>query len=90
MFAAEKVKALRLSKGLSARTFGAKVGVIDRSIRRYEAGEMEPPLSTAGRMARVLGVPLDDLYVHEQDRSHSGDPAPENTRAPIASRAGTR
>lgn len=67
MFAAELVKELRKARGFSARTFGAAVGASDRMVRRYEAGEIDPPLSTAGQMARALGIPLDSLYVHAED-----------------------
>lgn len=67
MFAAAHVKELRKAAGFSARTFGSAVGASDRMVRRYEAGEIDPPLSTAGQMARTLGVPLDSLYVHTPD-----------------------
>lgn len=67
MFAAELVKERRKAAGFSARTFGAATGVSGRMVRRYEAGEVEPPLSTAGLMARALGLSLDDLFIHEPE-----------------------
>ncbi len=69
MFAAEMVKEKRKAAGYSATTFGAAIGVSPRHLRRYEAGDIDPPLSIAGEMARVLGVPLDELLVHD------GEPA---------------
>lgn len=99
MFAADLVKELRKAAGFSARTFGSAVGASDRMVRRYEAGEIDPPLSTAGQMARTLGVPLDSLYVHatdadtpavagEESPHNEGDPAAAATRSRVASHQG--
>lgn len=87
MFAGSLVKQLRKQVGFSAATFGRAVGISARQVRRYESGAYEPPLSVAGRIARVLGIPLDDLYVHEPDATPAPNGAPENTSpAPTAAR----
>lgn len=88
MFAAEMVKEKRKAAGYSAATFGRAIGVSPRHLRRYEAGDIEPPISIAGLMARALGVPLDDLYVHEPEDDQSsngrGEPHSEDQPDPLA------
>lgn len=78
MFASEMVKRLRKAAGFSAATFGRTIEVSARSVRRYEAGELEPPISVAGRMARALKVPLDDLYVHDPEADSASTARGEN------------
>lgn len=67
MLAAQMVRERRKEAGYSAATFGQAIGVSARQVRRYESGEIDPPLSTAGLMARALGLPLDDLFIHEPE-----------------------
>lgn len=73
-FAREHAKSLRLAAGISAAVMGRTVGADGRTVRRWEAGDTEPTLSAAGRMARALGVPLDDLFDEiDHDRSLNED-----------------
>lgn len=37
------------------------VGIGRRQIRRYEAGEAQPPLNVAANIARALKISLDEL-----------------------------
>lgn len=57
----EKIKTLRLDKGLSQKQLGQLMGVSQQMIAQYEKGAREPKLSTLEKFADSLEVPLDDL-----------------------------
>lgn len=59
----ENVKALRESKNLSQEDFGELVGVSRVSIYAYENERRRPPLDVACKMAKILGVSLDELII---------------------------
>jgi transcriptional regulator with XRE-family HTH domain len=86
VFAGALVKTLRKEAGFSAATLGRAVGISARQVRRYESGEFEPPLSVAGRIARAIGVPLDDLYLHEPEPATAANGAPASTHETPANR----
>lgn len=83
MFAGDLVKNRRKAAGFSARTFAAAIGSSDRMVRRYEAGDIDPPLSIAGQMAKELGLPLDELYVHDAQPASPAEVREETTRATV-------
>lgn len=71
--------------GLTPRELAPMLGVSERQVWRYEAGRSEPPFSVAARMARVLGLALEDLYVHEPEPATAGNgrgKGPEDPKAP--------
>jgi len=57
----EVMKARRAELGLSQAELGERVGVDKRQVRRYEAGETQPTLAVAAKIAQVLEVSLDEL-----------------------------
>ena len=58
---AEKIKYLRKETGLTQLQLGKKVGVDQKQICRYEAGETEPSISTLQKMAEIFKVTVDFL-----------------------------
>jgi len=58
----------RNALNLSQADLAERVGVDRRQIRRYEAGDTQPALSTAKAIARVLGISIDELAGVETDR----------------------
>src|SRR4051794_9944953 len=57
----ELVRRRRSELGLSQAELAASVGVHPRQLRRYEAGEQQPALAVAVRIAEALGASLDEL-----------------------------
>lgn len=51
----------RTTLGLSQAHLAARVGVDQRQVRRYEAGQAQPALDVAARIAAALGMSLDEL-----------------------------
>ena len=56
-----KLKALRLSLGLTQEELAARCGMKKQNISRYENSEREPNIRTAKVLAAALGVSLEDL-----------------------------
>jgi transcriptional regulator with XRE-family HTH domain len=57
-----RLRALRESKGLSQAELGAKVGVNQPAVWKWEAGKFEPSLETRHLIAAALG---EDPYAIE-------------------------
>lgn len=57
----EKIKSLRLSKGLTQKQLGELCGMADSAIRRYELGGANPKIDTLFRIADALSVSLSEL-----------------------------
>lgn len=53
------------AKGMSLRELSERAHVSKSYLQRIEAGEAAPSLEVMVRLARALGVPLDDLYLAE-------------------------
>ncbi len=56
---------VRYSKGMSIRELSDRARISKSYLQRIEAGEATPSLEVMVRIARALGVPLDDLYQAE-------------------------
>lgn len=58
----KRLKEARLALGISQRELGRRIGlsedVVSSRITRYELGTSEPDFTTAGKLAKELGVPL--------------------------------
>jgi transcriptional regulator with XRE-family HTH domain len=57
----ERIKELRISKGLTQKQLGDKIGRSTISIRKYESGEVTPPYGVIAEIAKVLDAPANDL-----------------------------
>lgn len=53
---------VRYAQGMSLRELSERAHVSKSYLQRIEAGEAAPSLEVMVRLARALGVPLDDLY----------------------------
>ena len=51
----------RIALGMTQDRLAAYVGVDKRQVRRYEAGQTQPALDVAARIAAALGITLDQL-----------------------------
>lgn len=56
---------VRYRKGMSLRELAERAHISKSYLQRIEAGEATPSLEIMVRLARALGVPLDELYQAE-------------------------
>ena len=63
---AQNLKQLRESRGLSQKALAEQSGVPRPTIAHLEAGQANPTLSVALRVARALGIRLDELVEAEE------------------------
>lgn len=56
------VDRVRIKKGISIRELAARAGISKSHVQRIEAGECSPSLEVMCRIARVLDVPITDLF----------------------------
>ena len=70
----ENISTLRKKRKLTQEALGESVGVSRQTVAKWESGESTPDLETAGRLASVLDVTLDDL---------TNTPMPTDTQADI-------
>jgi transcriptional regulator with XRE-family HTH domain len=66
----EKIRKLRLIKGLSQKTLARYVGVTYQQIQNYERGKSKIPVDRLIRISEALEVPL-DYFLKEFNYSHS-------------------
>lgn len=57
----KRLKALRLEKGLTPLQFYERTSIDKETLDRYEAGEIEPILTTMVSMAKALDISLMEL-----------------------------
>lgn len=57
----ERLKACRKQTGLSQENLAKEIGIVFRSYRRYECGEVDPPFSAIVKIADYFNVSLDFL-----------------------------
>ena len=62
---ANRIKQLRIEKGLTLGQLAEKVGLSESHLSRVEAGARGVKLSKLGALAKVLGVPMIELMPQE-------------------------
>ena len=58
-----KLITARKSKGLSREKAALQIGISSAAWVSYERGQRMPSLLVAFKIARLLGVPVDDLFI---------------------------
>ncbi|MBX0357766.1 helix-turn-helix domain-containing protein [Halobacillus sp. Nhm2S1] len=62
----EKIRVLRVGKNLSVNEFAKQSGVSKSYISNIERGvQANPSLIVMGKLAKTLGVPLEELLTHK-------------------------
>lgn len=56
------LKELRQNKGLTQTEVAQLIGKSNRIISHYETGRVIPPLEVAVKLAKVLGVSVEEIY----------------------------
>lgn len=59
---ANNLRRLRLGKGLTQEQLASRLGVSAQSVSRWETAATAPDVMLLPEIARILGVPLDDLF----------------------------
>jgi transcriptional regulator with XRE-family HTH domain len=81
-----RVRAYRLSLGMSQTTLGDKVGVTFQQIQKYERGTNRIGSSRLKKMATVLGVGIGALFAEPENDQAGPDTLSEITGQPHAMR----
>ncbi len=81
-----RVRAYRLSLGMSQTTLGEKVGVTFQQIQKYERGTNRIGSSRLKKVATVLGVGVGALFAEPESDQTGQDPLTEITSQPHAAR----
>lgn len=79
----EKIRTLRLAKGLTLQALGDVFGINRASVSEWESGKSKPEPDKLPALARVLGTTIDELMSREplQDRaSAESSPIPSSFR----------
>jgi putative transcriptional regulator len=76
-----RITELRVAASMSQAELGDLIGVTRQTVNAIEAGKYSPSLEAAFRMARVLNVPLEDVFQYPAS-SPAGDPANDQDRGP--------
>ena len=63
----EKICTLRTGKGLSQEDLAQRVGVRRETIGNLEKGRYNPSLVLAWNIAKVFGVPIEEIFTVEGD-----------------------
>ena len=76
-FYVEKIKELRVAKGISQKKLGELLGVSDRAVSKWETGLSNPTAENMIRLARIFEVPLEHFLEEEKaaDVKHAPKPA---------------
>ena len=82
----QRIRAYRLSLGMSQTTLGQKVGVTFQQIQKYERGTNRIGSSRLKKVATVLGVGLGELFAESETDSTGQDPLTTITSLPHAAR----
>lgn len=61
----DKLRDARLKRRLTQSQVAVAVGIAEVSYQRIEYGTQNPSLKTAIRIARVLGVPIEELWIYK-------------------------
>lgn len=65
-----RLRAIRLSKGISIESLAGMAEIEYTQIARIETGKINTTISTAERLAATLGVPLFHLFIFEAVGGH--------------------
>lgn len=58
----QRIRAIRLAKGISGRSLAERCGVSPSFISQVEGGQASPSIGSLERLARALGVGISDLF----------------------------
>ena len=69
----ERIRRLRIQKGVSQKEFADQIGLHPAQYNRYEKGENIPATEILGKLADALNVSFDYLYEGEKEDAITAD-----------------
>ena len=63
----ERIKKIRLEKGMTQKEVAEKCGLFDSTIRKYESGRQNPKIETVEKIANALGVETSELLYEQSE-----------------------
>ncbi len=72
----ERLKSLRLQKGLTQQSAAVALGITARQYQRFECGEQRPGYDNLIHIADLFDVSLDWLTGRTEQEQKTGDDAP--------------
>lgn len=82
----QRVRAIRLARGMSQTALAEKVGVTFQQIQKYEKGVNRIGSGRLKRVATVLGVGIASLFGDEESERPAHDPLTEILAQPLSAR----
>lgn len=76
-----KIRQLRREKGLTLVEIAQKTGIAQATLSRIETGTMIGTVESHAKIAEILGVPLPELYMPEDNRGKRTAHTPSAKRA---------
>jgi putative transcriptional regulator len=71
-----EIRALRFRAGeMTQAELGKRLGVTRQTVIAIEQGRYSPSLEMAFQLARIFGVPLDDVFQYPDADTHREEPA---------------
>jgi putative transcriptional regulator len=67
-FVTNKIRRLRFDHGeMTQQALAERIGVTRQTVNAIELGKYSPSLEVAFRIARVFGVPLEDVFSYDAE-----------------------
>ena len=66
---ATNIRAIRKARGMTQMELAKASGIHNITICKYEVGEVIPSLKNAEKLAKALGVTVNDLIAEDEDAS---------------------
>ena len=67
------LKEYRAKIGVNQQQMGELVGVSRQTISQIERGDYSPSVSLALKIAKVFNVPVENIFVYEEDENERED-----------------
>jgi putative transcriptional regulator len=76
-----RITELRAAASMSQAELGDLIGVTRQTVNAIEGGKYSPSLEAAFKIARVLDVPLEDVFQYPASSPSVGPASDEDTKA---------
>ncbi len=61
-----RLKEIRLAQNMAQNVLAEQVGITRMTLSRYEKSEFLPSVDIALRLARILGVTVQDIWIEDE------------------------
>lgn len=63
----ERIRKIRIEKGMTQKEIAEKCGINDANIRKYESGRQNPKIDTIEKIAKALDVEISELLFEKSE-----------------------